>query len=571
MISDSPVLPEHVADPGPTSPRAIGNPPWVEQRRSRWPGWIWAVPIAALAVVAWLIYDQLSSGGPLVTIEFPQSGGVSVGTTVQYQGMHVGDVTKVTLEPDLQHVQVVARMQPQMARHLGSGTEFWIEGPNLSDLSSFKAIIAGPTIGILPRSGSAQRSYAGLMDPPALEAVVPGKHFVLSAPDLGSLAMGSPVYFRNLRVGKVISTEFQPDQTFRASIFVKQPYDALVHEGTRFWNAGAVQVSFGGAGPRLQLQSLAALLQGAIAFETPEPAQHGPVAADRHAFTLFESQDAAEYAPGHDAALYSVVFGVDAAGLAEGAPVRLAGRQIGTVLHSVLTADASGSTLQQHVTLAIEPWRLGLDATTTSNPATAMNTLMQHLIARGLRAQLGSALPVIGPPDVELAFLPDAPAATLTQGNPPALPTAPGGAGIQGMMVALNTIANKFNGIPLDQIADNLRVATARLDDLVASPHLADSIDALNRSLDNVDRVTESARYELPEILTALRRVATQAEGTVGEARQLIATTAGVGPMGLNSAGIGQTLFEVSRAAQALRELAEFLTRNPSALIQGRN
>ena len=54
----------------------------------------------------------------------------------------------------------------------------------------------------------------------------------------------------------------------------------------------------------------------------------------------------------------------------------------------------------------------------------------------------------------------------------------------------MNTIANKFNGILLDQIADNLRVATARLDDLVASPHLADSIAALNRSLDNVDRVT---------------------------------------------------------------------------------
>ena len=96
-------------------------------------------------------------------------------------------------------------------------------------------------------------------------------------------------------------------------------------------------------------------------------------------------------------------------------------------------------------------------------------------------------------------------------------------------------------------------------------------MSALNRSLDNVDRVTESARSELPEILTALRRVATEAEGTVGQARELIASTAGVGPMGLNSAGIGQTLFEVSRAAQAMRELAEFLTRNPSALLQGRN
>ncbi|HEX5328543.1 MAG TPA: hypothetical protein VFW75_17945, partial [Acetobacteraceae bacterium] len=65
-------------------------------------------------------------------------------------------------------------------------------------------------------------------------------------------------------------------------------------------------------------------------------------------------------------------------------------------------------------------------------------------------------------------------------------------------------------------------------------------------------------------------RVAIEAEGTVAGARQLIASTAGEGPMGLNSAGLGQTLFEVSRAAQAIRELAEFLARDPSALIQGR-
>ena len=64
MTVDSPTLPEHVADPGPTSPRALGDPPWVEERRSRWPGWVWAIPIAALGVVGWLIYDQLASGGP---------------------------------------------------------------------------------------------------------------------------------------------------------------------------------------------------------------------------------------------------------------------------------------------------------------------------------------------------------------------------------------------------------------------------------------------------------------------------------------------------------------------------
>ncbi|HSU04395.1 MAG TPA: MlaD family protein [Acetobacteraceae bacterium] len=566
-MSDKAALPEHSPDPGPTSSHALAETPLVYERRSRWPGWVWVIPIAALAVVAWLIVDQLSSGGPQVTIVFPQSGGIGVGADVQYQGMKVGAVTKVKLEKDLQHVRVQVRMDPEMAGHLGPGTEFWIAGPSLSDLSSIRSIISGPALGILPQTGKVQSTFAGLMEAPAIEDALPGRRFVLSAKELGSLSMGSPIYFRDLKVGKVVSTGLQPDQSFRAAIFIKQPYDALVRDGTRFWNAGAVQLSFGGAGPRLELQSLASLVQGAIAFETPEVAQHGPAASDGRGFTLYGSKDAAEYAPGRDAVRYQVVFGIDDGGLADGAAVRLAGRQIGSVVTTTLRVNHDSGALEQHATLAIEPWRLGLE---TGDPGTAMNALMQKLIARGLRAQVGSSVPVIGAPDVELTFVHDAPAATLTAGNPPELPTAPGGAGLQGAMVALNTIANKVNGVPLDQIADNLRVATAKLSDLVASPRLADSIDALNRSLDNVERVTASARSELPETLNALRRVATEAEGTVAGARQLIASTSGEGTMGLNSAGLGQTLFEVSRAAQAIRELAEFLTRNPSALIKGR-
>lgn len=570
MTSDQAALPEHVPDPGPTSSRAAANPPWVDERRSRWPGWVWAIPIAALAVVAWLIVNQLSSGGPLVTVVFQQSGGVGVGTGVQYQGMKVGEVTKIKLEKDLHHVRVQIRMDPELAGHLGAGTEFWIAGPSLTDLSSIRSIIAGPAIGILPQPGKAQPSYAGLMEPPAIEDTVPGRRFVLSARELGSLSMGSPIYFRDLKVGKVVSTELQPNQTFRAAIFVRAPYDALVRDDTRFWNAGAVQLSFQGSGPKLELQSLASLLQGAIAFETPEVAQHGPAAADGHGFTLYASKDAAEYAPGAKAVLYKVVFGVDAGGLIAGAPVRLADRQIGIVQHSALQMNPASGALEQQATLAIEPWRLGLDLTHAGAPGAAMNALMQRLIAQGLRAQIGSAIPVIGPADIELTFVHDAPAAKLGAGDPPELPTAPGGAGLQGAVTALNTIAAKVNGVPLDQIADNLRVATAQIADLVKSPRLSDSIDALNRSLDNVERVTASARSDLPETLAALRRVAVEAEGTVAGARQLIASTAGEGPMGLNSAGLGQTLFEVSRAAQAIRELAEFLARDPSALIQGR-
>ncbi len=573
MTPDDITPPEHEPDPGPTSPRVAPELPRAREQRSRWPGWIWAVPIAAVAIVLWLVFKQIAANGPEVTVIFPQAGGISASnTTVEFQGVKVGEVETVKFENGLRNVKVTIRMSHEMEGHLGPGTKFWIAGPSLNDLGSIKAIISGPSIGIAPTPGKKQKQYAGLMEPPVVEEAIPGRHYVLHAAQLGSVSRGSAIYFHDLNVGSVEERKLQPDQTFDISIFVKAPYDNLVHDGTRFWNAGAAQVSMQGSGPRLQLQSISSLIQGAIDFETPSGAQAGPQAPDGHAFKLYETKDEARFAPGTNAVLYRIVFGADAGGLSDGAPVKLAGEQIGSVQHSVLQYDPHSGQLEQQVTIAIEPSRIALagSASWPADPTTEMNTIMERLIAQGLRAQLGSSIPMVGPQNVDLAFVHDAPAATLIAGKPPEIPTTPGGSGLQGIMTAVNTVANKIDGVPIDQIADNIRTATGRLAQLSKSPQLTQSLDDLNRSLANVKQLTASADTQLPTLISELRRVAREAQGAVGQARQLISSTAGGGPLGVNSAGLTQTLYEVNRAAESIRELADYLTRHPSALIRGR-
>jgi hypothetical protein len=69
----------------------------------------------------------------------------------------------------------------------------------------------------------------------------PGKRFILRSKTLGSLNIGSPVYYRNIQVGQVVS--FEPDEDGVAvsiELFVAAPNDRLVLTNTRFWNASGI-------------------------------------------------------------------------------------------------------------------------------------------------------------------------------------------------------------------------------------------------------------------------------------------------------------------------------------------
>jgi paraquat-inducible protein B len=546
--------------------RVLPAPVMSEEHRSRAPGWIWAVPVAAIAIVGWLAFKQIATVGPEITVVFPPSAGISAGTEVQYQSMSVGQVESVAFDKDLQHVRVRIRMEAAVIGHLGPGTQFWVTAPTLTDLSTIKSIISGPTIEFFPRSGPAQHEYMALAEPPLMEGLVPGRSFLLQAHDLGNVGRGSAVMFRGINVGSVQATTLLGNQTLQARLFVEAPYDRLVQEDSKFWSTGSVQFTVGASGPQLQVPSIESLLTGAVTFSSPDSAETAE-AEPEHVFTLYGSPTAAEFSPDKNAVAYRVVFGADTGALANGAPVMLAGKQVGSVEQTTLRYDAKTRTLIQPVTLLIEPSGLGLPE--AAGGRAQMDRVMARLVAQGLRAQPGSVIPLVGPADVELTFVDDAPAAALA-GMPPELPVAPASGGIQGIVTALDEISNKLNALPLTQIADNVHVATARLAALSRSPSLMQTLEGLDHSVDNLERTSASVRANVPGILASLHETVHQTNNTVAEANRTIATLSGDGPVGLNAASLSQTLYELTRAAQSMRELADYLDRNPSALVRGR-
>ena len=84
---------------------------------------------------------------------------------------------------------------------------------------------------------------------PLVTSDVPGREFLLSAEDLGSLDTGSPVYYRRIPVGRVIGYAMRENgQGVDVRIFVDAPYDRFVTERSRFWQASGISLAMSAKG-----------------------------------------------------------------------------------------------------------------------------------------------------------------------------------------------------------------------------------------------------------------------------------------------------------------------------------
>jgi paraquat-inducible protein B len=180
------------------------------RRSTWWPGWIWAVPIAAIGIVVWLMLRALSSRGIDVTVSFENAAGMSVNNTrVLYRGLEVGAVSNLELAPDGRHIIATLDIDGDLAPYVNSGSAFYLEGahPSLSDPSSLKSIISGPSIELVPGNGPSIRHFIGRIGEPPERFAVKLPYLVTFPSPVGGIEVGSPVTFGGFSVGEVASTE----------------------------------------------------------------------------------------------------------------------------------------------------------------------------------------------------------------------------------------------------------------------------------------------------------------------------------------------------------------------------
>lgn len=91
---------------------------------------IWLLPIVALALGAWLGLKSIKESGIEVRIHFPSASGMDVGKTlVRYQGLTVGKVVDISIDEELQGVNVDVLMDYRAEPFLRDETKFWLVTP----------------------------------------------------------------------------------------------------------------------------------------------------------------------------------------------------------------------------------------------------------------------------------------------------------------------------------------------------------------------------------------------------------------------------------------------------------
>src|SRR5262249_1509321 len=250
------------------------------------------------------------------------------------------------------------------------------------------------------KSSKSQRRFTGLEVPPIVTGDQPGRRFVLRTDNLGSLGIGSPIYYRRIQAGQVIGYDLASDsKQIDVKIFVNSPYDRYVIPETRFWNASGIDVSVGAGGVDVRTQSLVALLAGGLAFDTPPFASQAEPAAANTVFPLYNDQATAMKQPEKLSKRYVLYFTESLRGLSVGAPVTFLGLPGGEVPAVGLDLDPATFNIRGRVEVVIYAERLiarlsrqqAATGETFERSEEERRAFFERMVEqRGLRAQLQS-------------------------------------------------------------------------------------------------------------------------------------------------------------------------------------
>lgn len=540
-------------------------------RRSRF-SWIWLLPLVAVLIALSMAVHNWLTTGPVVTIRFKTAEGLVAGKSqLRYKEVVIGTVQKVALAEDGQGVVVKVQLEGSAARVANSGSRFWVVRPQLGlgGVSGLNTLLSGAYIGVDAGDykNARQTEFEGLELPPAVMRDSKGRRFVLAASSLGSLNIGSPVYYRRIQVGRVTSFAMeQGGKKIGIEIFVDQPYDAFVTTHSRFWNASGVDLSVGADGVRMDTESLAAIVAGGIAFgDLPMPpaallqAQAAPVpapAVEGGRFDLYDNQRMALASRLEPPVPLRMRFDQSVRGLAAGAPIELRGKQLGQVLATSLDFDQRKQQFFAWVDAELYPRQLGnafSHLQQTEGHAGSAATSVAHDVAfirylaeHGYRAQLRTGNLLTGQLYISMEHFPKA---GTYQGDweaqPVSFPTMPGN--FDQLQTQLSSIAGRLEKVRFDEIGAELQgsLKSAR-----------QAMDTANRSLATL---TPETRTMLDQAQKALK----SAETAIQSAQHVM------GPGGVTDQ-TGDAMQEVQKAARSLRSLSDYLRTNPDVLIRGR-
>jgi paraquat-inducible protein B len=512
---------------------------------------VWIVPIVTVLVGASLLLGHWMQAGPTLVIEFRSAQGLEAGKTqVRYKEVVIGRVESVSLSPGLDQVLVDVKLDRSAAGVAVQDTHFWVVRPRIgtAGVSGLDTLLSGAYIGVdAGTSTQPRRRFVGLEAPPFVLRGEPGRSFSLRAVDLGSLEVGSPVYYRRARVGRVVGYTLDPaSDELTVQVFIEAPYDPLVTAQARFWNASGLDLQLTASGLSLSAQTITSVLVGGIAFERLPGSEAAPPAPAGSRFYLYGDRRSAMAPPDGPALTVRMVYEQSVRGLAVGAPVDFLGVELGTVRALNPQYDPALGRYPMEVTADLYPLRLGKVRETMMPGAPVGNIdadirFLRTLVDHGMRAQLRTGNLLTGQQYVALDFDPRAQRATLdVSTGVPRLPTEPGT--LNELQPQIAEIVARLSKVPFEDIGRDLRGT------------LGAARSAITQLTPDAQRALAGVEHTLAGVQATLDRLD----------RNLLDTGAPV------QRQMEDTMVELQRAARALRALGDYLQRHPESILRGK-
>lgn len=289
---------------------------------------------------------------------------------------------------------------------------------------------------------------------------------------------------------------------------------------------------------------------------------------------------------------YVIFFDSSMNGLNVGAPVKLDGVQIGTVKSISLVYNDKHLNIIKPVVVEINPdsFQEPSGASLAWRPQSKSNT--ERLINAGLKARLEMQSLLTGLLYVEFKFDREKPVnlTGINYKDIPELPSLP--TTTDEIRNTADEIMTRIRKLPLEDIMNDLAATLHEVRDLMKSDDTKQSIAALAQTLEETRKLTKTLNASIGPILN-------NANGTLSESRHMVKetrkemvtvmknldkslTTAtqvlnesqhavnAVEMLAAPDSALGQTLVEMRDASRSIKDLTDYLERQPDSLLFGK-
>jgi paraquat-inducible protein B len=284
----------------------------------------------------------------------------------------------------------------------------------------------------------------------------------------------------------------------------------------------------------------------------------------------FASAASAEVAPIVDGVPFLIRFHGTVRGLTSGAPIEVQGIRIGEVTSVSVDYASDGNSFVASVGVALQP---SLFPAAGVHPRTAVEVYdaADVLVQRGLRAEISDTQLLGGNAIVTLDIQPDAAPATLDRsGKVPELPA--GATQQQRIRQQLQPLIAKLANAPIDQMFAELQDSMAALKQLVTGPELRGALEELRSAAADLRNVVDRLGGRSDALIANLNETVRSTNRLIDHTGQTLATIdRQVGDRSPLLADIRGLVQQMDGAARSLRLMAEYLERNPNALITGKS